>query len=84
MKSVCQDCLEFHDARRGMCVGLIPLNKVDFLPRAGEQLHLPGEDGKGLVTYKIDAIRYLYTNAPDDQEQGDVALLKITAEVTKL
>jgi hypothetical protein len=84
MKGVTEDCLVFYDTRHKVGVNVIPLDKIDFLPRVGEELYLPGMDGKGQGTYKIDAIRHCYTSAPDELQRGDVALLNITADVTKV
>jgi hypothetical protein len=85
LKGVSEDCLVFYDHKRKVAVNVIPLDKFHFLPRVGELLSLPGIEGMGEGHYRVDAIRHTYREEPDPPvERGDVALLTITAEVTKL
>ncbi len=85
MKGITEDCLVFYDHQRKVSVNVIQLDKADFLPRVGEQVYLPGIDGNGQGTYKIDAIRHCYAETSDDDlQRGDVELLNITADVSKL
>jgi hypothetical protein len=84
LKGVAEDCLVFFDLQQKVAVNVIPLDRFHFLPRVGEHLYLPGIEGKGQGQYRVDAIRHTYREEPDSPvERGDVALLNITADVTK-
>jgi len=84
LKGVAEDCLVFFDRQQKVAVNVIPLDKFRFLPRVGEHLYLPGIEGKGQGQCRVDAIRHTYREEPDSPvERGDVALLNITADVTK-
>lgn len=84
-KGVSEDCLVFYDRQRKVAVNVIPLDKFSFLPRVGEYLYLPGMEGQGGGRYRIDAIEHFYREEPDPPvDRGDVALLNITADVTKI
>lgn len=84
-KGVSEDCLVFYDRKRKLAVNVIPLDKFSFLPSVGEHLYLPGMEGKGTGRYRIDAIEHFYREEPGPLvDRGDVALLNITADVTKI
>jgi hypothetical protein len=85
MKGITEDCLVFYDRQHKVSVNVIPLDKFHFLPRVGEHLYLPGIEGKGQGRYRIDAIEHFYREESDPPvDRGDVALLNITADVTKM
>ena len=83
------NCLEFVGGD-GTCINLVPLETLNWLPRAGEVILLPadgaGSNGEFLPgAYLVDSVEHIYTPA---QHKGsrprEVRLTKAVAKVTSL
>ncbi len=79
--TVTDHCLEFLDAARGRYINILPLDRAQFVPRAGDLVDLPGR-GEGARRYRVTAVRHVFIGDPnDDPPFGFARLLKIVIEV---
>ena len=84
IKGVTEDCVEFVDAERNVAINVAPMFAVRFVPRSGETVFLPGEEGSGSGTYKVRNVTYYYRENPDADGPCPAKPLKITVAVRKL
>ena len=79
LRSVSDQCLEFYDESLKCAINLVPIDKIAAMPRAGDTVHLPGEDapeGKnyGGGVYEVTTVGFSYHAAPDEVDQPCPAL----------
>ncbi len=83
VRGITEGRLEFIDSQRNTVVALSPIERIEFLPRAGDFVSLPkvngvnGESG----TYKVEKVTFILAESP--VEEQDCTLLKISANVRK-
>ena len=83
-RGVTEDCLEFHDVDEHLGINLVPLSGVPFIPRTGETVLLPGEQGLGEGTYEVVSVLHFYAEETGSVEQpAQARLLKISIGVRK-
>lgn len=81
MKGVTEDSVEFYDADRKIGINLVPRWSVQFLPRVGDFVTLPGEDGDGRGIFRVKRIMHLFVEDEAVDFPSQARLLKITIEV---
>jgi hypothetical protein len=87
-QNVSHGCLEFYDVDEEVGINLVPLTEVTAIPRAGDNVLLPGEyhDKKywGGGDYTVIDVEFTYFAAPDEVNQPCPALpSKIIVSVRK-
>ncbi len=79
--AVTDNALEFFDVKRGCYINLLPLERAQFVPRAGDLVDLPGR-GEGAHRYRVTSVRHVLVGDPnDDPPVGFARLRKIVIEV---
>jgi hypothetical protein len=77
-QNVSHGCLEFYDVDEKVGINMVPLAEVTAIPRAGDNVLLPGEyhDQKfvGSGNYKVIDVEFTYLAAPDEVDQPCPAL----------
>jgi hypothetical protein len=84
-----RNCLEYVGSN-GTCVNLVPLETLNFLPRVGDVVLLPGHglDHEALLppgAYRVDRIEHIYTRVVyKGSRPQEARLTKAVAQVTSL
>lgn len=77
-QNVSHGCLEFYDVDHKAAINLVPLKEITAIPRAGDDVLLPGEyhDQKfvGSGNYRVVDVEFAYLAAPDEVDQPCPAL----------
>lgn len=84
VRGVTEDCIEFYDPDQKIGINLVPRWSLQFLPKVGEFVVLPGQDGKGHGTYQVKRIMHLYVEDDGGDFPNQARLFKITIEVQSL
>lgn len=87
-KIVSDQCLEFYDESLRCGINLVPLHTVTAVPRAGDTVYLPGEDGPdnknyGGGVYQVTSIDFSYHPAPEVDQPCPAIPAKIVVRVKK-
>ena len=72
-KGVTEDAVKFVDVDEKVGINIVPLSKVPFCPRIGEDVLLPGENGDG-GTYTVVGVQHTFV---DEDESPRIYSVRI-------
>ena len=88
LRIVSDQCLEFYDESLKCGVNLVPLHAVTAIPRAGDTVYLPGEEGPDLKNYgggvyQVTSVDFSYHPAPEVDQPCPAIPAKIVVKVRR-
>ena len=82
-KGVTEECVKFFDVGRRVGINIVPFSKLEFCPRVGEIVELPGEGGHGAGSYDVVGVYHTFVPDLDGDNPSPAKALSVRIDVKR-